>query len=137
MEKALFNYIAEIISDYPETDHYIKEREDELMNQFQEFKDENVGGGRAQFKQNTGVEDMAITLSEDRKLNNLRRHAIAVKKCLDTSDDTTNLIIKELYLQKHQYLTIAGVAAKVYLSDRAVRERRNRFFESVAKELGL
>lgn len=35
------------------------------MNNFQEFKDENVGGGRAENKKDESVANMAITLAED------------------------------------------------------------------------
>lgn len=137
LEKALFNYIAKIISDYPETERYIKEREDELTNQFQEFRDENVGGGRAQFKNNTGVEDMAITLATDKRLANLEKHAKAVDTCLAQCDEVTHKIISEMYLHKHQYLTIPGIAQKFRISERSVRNYRNRFFEQVADQLGL
>lgn len=136
-ENALFDYIAKIISDYPETERYIKEREDELTNQFQEFRDENVGGGKAQFKNNTGVEAMAITLATDKRLANLEKHAKAVDTCLTSCDELMHSIIDELYLHRHQYLTIQGIAQKFDVSERSVRNYRNRFFEHVADQLGL
>ncbi|QHB52463.1 DUF722 domain-containing protein [Lentilactobacillus hilgardii] len=137
LKKALFDYIAEIISDYPKTDQYIKEREDELMNQFQDFRDENVGGGRAQYKNNTGVQDMAITLAIDKRLNTLKRHAKAVEECLNETDDDTKIIINELYIKHHPTLNVYGVAERVNLSASQVKRRRSKFFETLSVKLGL
>ncbi|TLQ29492.1 DUF722 domain-containing protein [Lentilactobacillus parabuchneri] len=137
LKKALFDYIAEIISDYPQTNQYIKEREDELTNQFQEFRDENVGGGRAQYKNNTGVQDMAITLAIDKRLNTLRRHAKAVEQCLNECDSDTKAIIEELYIKQHPTLNVYGVAEKVNLSASQVKRRRLKFFEHLSNKLGL
>lgn len=137
MEKALFNYIAKLISDYPKTDSYVHTREEELMNKFQEFRDDNVGGGRMLNGKDTGTEDMAITLATDRRLTNIERHADAVEECLSSADDTTYQIIKELYLKQNREVTVYGVAQLVSLSERAVKYRRMKFFEAVAEKLGL
>lgn len=137
LKKALFDYIAEIISDYPQTNQYIKKREDELTNQFQEFRDENVGGGRAQYKNNTGVQDMAITLAIDKRLNTLKRHAKAVEQCLNECDPDTKAIIEELYIKQHPTLNVYGVAEKVNLSASQVKRRRLKFFEHLSNKLGL
>lgn len=116
---------------------YIKKREDELINRFQEFKDENVGGGRAQNKKDDGVECMAITLAEDRRLNNLKRNEEAVRKVLESSDPVTRDIIYELYLRENCILTLEGIAQEAHLSRSQVHRRRDNFFKEVAKELGL
>ncbi|MCI1699455.1 MAG: transcriptional regulator [Liquorilactobacillus sp.] len=137
MKRSIFNYIADIIREYPTSEMYIKKREDELINRFQEFKDENVGGGRAQNKKDEGVECMAITLAEDRRLNNLKRNEEAVRKILESSDPVTRDIIYELYLRENCILTLEGIAQEAHLSGTAVKKRRLKFFEKVAAELGL
>lgn len=137
MKKALFDYIALLISEYPDTEEYIAKREDELMNKFQDFKDENVGGGRAQNVKDEGVANMAVTLIDDRNIINIKRNAEAVGKCLDDCDDITYRIIYELYLKKHQKYTLDGVVDLVHISKSQVVKRRRRFFEAVAAERGL
>lgn len=137
MKRSLFNYIADIIREYPTSEMYIKRREDELINRFQEFKDENVGGGRTQNKKDEGVECMAITLAEDRRLNNLKRNEEAVRKILESSDPVTRDIIYELYLRENCILTLEGIAQEAHLSRSQVHRRRDNFFKEVAKELGL
>lgn len=137
MERSKFNYLATIIRDYPRTDTYIKNREKELMNRFNDLKDENVGGGRAQYKKNSGVEDMAIDLAEDLRLHVLRQHADAVKWCLDDSDMETQNIINELYLKEHIELNIWGVSQKVHMSVASCKNRRQVFFEKLASKLGI
>lgn len=137
MEREVFNYIAMIVRDYPTSEMYIHQRERELMNKFQEFKDENVGGGRAQNCKNESTERMAITLAEDRRLNNLKKNEEAVRKALELSDQITKDIIYELYLRENCILTLEGIAQKAHLSVAAVKKRRIKFFEKVAAEIGL
>lgn len=137
MEREVFNYIAKIIRDYPTSEMYINRREQELMNKFQEFKDENIGGGRAKNQRDESTERMAISLAEDRRLNNLKRNEEAVHKALQASDEITGDIIYELYLRENCILTLEGIAQKAHLSGTAVKKRRLKFFEKVAEELGL
>ncbi|MFT8823480.1 transcriptional regulator [Liquorilactobacillus satsumensis] len=137
MEREVFNYIAKIIRDYPTSEMYINRREQELMNKFQEFRDENVGGGRAQNRKDESIEHMAITLAEDRRLNNLKKNGEAVRKALQVSDKITEAIIYELYLRENCILTLEGIAQKAHLSVAAVKKRRIKFFEKVAEEIGL
>lgn len=133
----MFNYIADIIREYPVSETYIKKREDELMNKFQEFKDENVGGGRAQNRKDDGVEQLAITLAIDKRIENIKRNQEAVGKALENSAPETQDIIYELYLRENAIYNTEGVAQKVNLSVSQVRRRRNKFFEKVAIERGL
>lgn len=137
MEREVFNYIAMIVRDYPTSEMYINRREQELMNKFQEFKDENVGGGRAQNRKDESTERMAITLAEDRRLNNLKKNEEAVRKALESSDQITKDIIYELYLRENCILALEGIAQKAHLSVAAVKKRRIKFFEKVAAEIGI
>lgn len=137
MKKELFNYIACIIRDYPETDKKIAETEQELMFRFNDLHDENVGGGRAQYVNNEGVANMAITLAENNRINNLRRNADVVGKCLDECDEDTFEIINALYLHKHPEYTLDGIAQKIHISRAQAYRKRTSFFEEVAEKRGL
>jgi RinA family phage transcriptional activator len=137
LKRSKFNYIADIIREYPVIDGYIHNREVELTNKFQEFKDENVGGGRALNKRDESVADMAITMAEDKRLNNLRKNERAVRESLQESDPITQDIIYELYTRENCVYTLEGLAQKAHLSLAAVKKRRLRFFEKVAEKLGL
>lgn len=136
MEKEVFNHIAKIIYDYPSIDKYIHDREQALMYKYQEFKDENVGGGRAQNKRDEGVAYMAITIAEDRRLTSLRQAETAVRRSLESSDAITRDIIYELYLRENCILNLEGVAQKAHLSVSGLKKRRLKFFEKVAEKLG-
>ncbi len=137
MKRSTFNYIADIIREYPTIDEYIHRREQELMYKYQEFKDENVGGGSALNKRDESVAELAITVAEDRRLNNLRRNERVVRESLVESDAITKDIIYELYTRENCVYTLEGLAQKAHLSLAAVKKRRLRFFEKVAEKLGL
>lgn len=137
MKKALFDYIALLISEYPDTEEYIAKRENELMNRFENFRDENVGGGRAQYVNNEGVANMAISIADDRHILNLKRNAEAVENCLNDCDSLTRKIIYELYIRRPQKYTLDGVAGLVHLSKSQIVKRRRIFFEEIAKRRGL
>lgn len=118
LKTATFNYIAQIISEYPMTDMYIERLEKE--------KD--------------------ITLTKHRELVYLRDNQRAVgkvlKKCITSVgkgvfDNVTYDIIYELYLREIAILNLDGVANKSHLSISQVKKRRQAFFEEIAKERGL
>lgn len=134
MERATFNYIAKVLRDYPHLDQYIHEREQELQAPWREH-DENIGGGKATMS--NGQERMAITIADDRRLNNLRDRKKNVEHCLSLSDEVTRQVIKELYFVERPELTVHGVAEKAHADDTTVRRWRQHFFELMADELGL
>lgn len=118
METATFNYIAQIISEYPITDMYIERLE----------KEKNT------------------TVVKHKELVYLRENQRAVervlKKCITSIDqgaldNITYDIIFELYLRETAILNTEGIAQKVHLSVSQVRRRRQIFFEEVAKERGI
>jgi RinA family phage transcriptional activator len=136
-----------MIREYPLYDQHIKQREDELMNRFQEMQDENVGGGRAQNKKDESVADMAITLAEDKELINLKRNEQAIRKTLlkcasndkipALLDNITYDIIEEMYIHEMSMYTLQGIAMKTSLSVSQVKKKRQAFFEAVAHERGI
>lgn len=136
INRAVFNYIAKVLSDYPHIDEYIKSRERELMSPWQET-DENIGGGKSNVMVNT-PERMVITIADDRRLTNLEHNRDVVDRCLAKSDSATITIIHELYFKETPSFTLQGVADKLnYANESSVRKKRNRFFEMMANELGL
>ncbi|MFT9411556.1 hypothetical protein [Liquorilactobacillus hordei] len=146
MKRSTFNYIADMIRDYPASEEYIRQRRQELTNKFKEFKDENIGGGRALNKKDESVADTAITIAEDKELNNLKLNQLAVenalKKCIQSADkgildNITYDIIYELYLREIAILNLDGIANKSHLSLSQVKKRRLRFFEEVARQRGI
>ncbi|KRM95972.1 hypothetical protein FC19_GL001453 [Liquorilactobacillus aquaticus DSM 21051] len=126
-----------MIRDYPSAEEYIRRREQELMYRYQEFKDENVGGGRAENKKDEGVAQMAITIATDRRIENIKRNQKAVGQALKNSGEITQDIIYELYLRENGIYNTEGVAQKAHISVSQVRRKRNKFFELVAEERGL
>ncbi|GBG95204.1 transcriptional regulator [Ligilactobacillus salitolerans] len=146
MKRSVFNYLAEIIRDYPNTSKYISDRRQEIIYRHQEEVDENIGGGRQQGKRDESGEKMVITLAMDKRLRVLEEHAHAVEKCLKKCatyegvgllDQITYDIIYELYITDLQRYSLEGVAMECHLSVRQARNRREAFFEELAKELGI
>lgn len=146
VKRSIFNYLAEIIRDYPNTSQYVSDRRQEIMYRHQEEVDENVGGGKQQGKRDESTENMVITLAQDKRLRLLEEHAKAVEKCLKKCatyegvgllDQTTYDIIYELYITEFQRYSLEGVAMKCNLSVRQARNKREAFFEQLGKELGI
>ncbi|GBG94634.1 transcriptional regulator [Ligilactobacillus salitolerans] len=137
MKRGLFAFIREIIEDYPNYEKYIKQREDEIMYRHQEFVDENIGGGKAQNVRDESNEYIVISLSDDKRLNSLKRNYEAVHDCLKNTDEYTQGIIYELYIAENRLYTLNGIADKIGYSRNQVMRKRDAFFEAVAEELGL
>lgn len=135
MRKSTFNYIKDILSDYYQTDAYIKQREEELRHPFIEA-DLN-SSIRGQGNHSVATERMAITIAMDRRLWNLERNRDVVKDCLARADENTKEIIEKLYLQKNATVNLLGMSQRLFISKSKAYELRNDFFEAVADELGL
>lgn len=137
MRRTTFNYIAEILRDYPKIDKYIKEREKELRNPHFE-SDLNNG-----IKSNVGSSDkqlnMLITIDTDRRLSCLELNKKAVEYALDKADEDTKKIIAELYFRERPKYTIEGLVTNgfVYCSERSAKRLRTDFFECIADFLKL
>lgn len=132
------------IKDYPSIDKKIHDRREEILVPYNPFEDENIGGGRAENKKDESQEKMALKLASDNYLNKLHRQENAVCKVLHQCavnaeprrlDDTTYMIIDELYLKERRELTIEGIATRVNISRASVFRRRDAFLEAVKKEL--
>ena len=134
LERAKFNYLIQIIKDYPNVPKYLHEREDEILHPWRE-RDKNIGGGRA--TPSNGQERLLVKLSDDRRLNAIRTQYDAVGRCLANTDPDTFRIINELYLKPRTTLTVDGVADLLHMPTPTVRKRKSRFVETLADELGI
>lgn len=135
MRVSTFNYIKDILADYYRTDEYIKQREEELR---YPFKEKDLNSDIRSVGVNSAVtERLAITIATDRRLCNLERNRDVIRACLERSDEQTKKIIEELYLKRRPTLTLLGVAQQLYISKSQAYKLRNKFFESIADELGM
>ncbi len=137
MKKGLFNFIREIVEDYPNYSRYIAQREEEILYRYNEFQDENIGGGKAENVRDESNEYVAISLAEDKNLNSLKRQQNAISEALAHCGQTTYDIVYELYLRENQQYTLDGIARITHFSRRQVINLRNKFFEDVASRIGL
>lgn len=134
-------YIESLLEDYMNYYKHKAQREFELRHPFIPV-DENVGGGKAQFKPNDSVDRMLITLDEDVRLNNLRREHFAIKVCYEEAPEYVQQIVNELYFKpprNRKYLTIADlvVAHVIPISKTKAYDAFNDFLENIAKDLKL
>jgi len=82
VKQGTFKYIEQLLRDYPEMDNYIKQREEELIFPDELAIDQNIGGGRSSFISKP-TERMAITITEDKRLQMLIRYKRAIDKLID------------------------------------------------------
>lgn len=136
MRRSTFNYIEDMLRDYPHYNEYIKECEEEIRHPYVE-SDENIGGGRSVGKQERLTETI-VRINEDKRIRQMKRQQRAVANCLDRSNsDIVYQMCKELYFMNKRRLTLDGVAYKLNVSRRTLIRRREDFFIDLAKELGM
>ena len=134
-------YIIALLEDYPNYQTYCEQRKYELQHPATE-PDDNVGGGKAQFKQENRVDHMLILTDEDKRLNELRRIHYAFRVCLDEAPEDVHIICEELYFKKQRdrkYHSITDLcnAQVIFTSKTAAYDEFNIFLKSCAEELGL
>ena len=133
--------ITALLEDYPNYQSYIEQRKYELEHPISPI-DENVGGGKAQFRNRNEVLHMLITIDEDFRLNELRRIHHCIRICLDEASDDVRKICEELYFKKYRdrkYHAISDLcdAHIVYTGKTKAYDEFNDFLKDVASELGL
>ncbi|CCI81605.1 phage transcriptional regulator, RinA family [Lactobacillus hominis] len=141
MKKQTKAYIEALLEDYPHYSMYKAQREFELRHPYQE-RDENVGGGKAQFKKNDAVDRMLITIDEDKRLNSLWREHFAIQVCFEEATEDVQKIVKYLFFtdaKVRKYYSIRELAEdnKLSCSSATAYREFNQFLEEVAIELGL
>ena len=136
MKRSTFNYIKDILRDYPNIDKYIKERELELrIPHRQTDLNADIKGNRISDSMTT----MMITIEQDRRLSALERNKRIIEDNLQECDDDTRTIIEELYIKKYTQYTMDGLIQNglIHCSRSQAFNLRNYFFENVARELNL
>ena len=136
MKRSTFNYIKDILRDYPNIDKYIKEREDELRTPYRQTDlNADIRGNKISDSMTT----MMITIEQDRRLSALERNKRVIEDNLQECDEDTRTIIEELYIKKYTQYTMDGLVQNglIYCSRRKAFNLRDAFFENVAKELNL
>ncbi|AVK60547.1 transcriptional regulator [Lactobacillus sp. CBA3605] len=138
MKRSTIRKVEDILRDYPKINKYIEEREQELRYPTG-ISDENVGGGRAQYKYSNQTLSTLITIDEDRRLNALRRQREVIDDCLDGVGEDTEVIVSELYFRKRQRYTIDGLIVNHLLHcSRATAFRlKTQFITECAEGFGL
>jgi len=138
LKRSTIRKVEDILRDYPKIDKYIEEREQELRYP-STTGDENVGGGRAQYKYANQTLSTLITIDEDRRINALSRQREVIDDCLDGVGADTEVIVNELYFRKRQRYTIDGMITNHLLAcSRANAFRlKSQFISDCAKGLGL
>lgn len=138
MKRSTIRKVEDILRDYPKIDKYIEEREQELRYPTI-ANDDNVGGGRAQYKESNQTLDTLITIDEDRRINALKRQRLVIDDCLDGVGKDTEVIINELYFKKHRQYTLDGLIANriINVSRRNAFRLKNKSIEDCAKGFGL
>ncbi|MEI5994014.1 transcriptional regulator [Candidatus Enterococcus mansonii] len=137
MKKSTFNYIKDILADYPRVDEYIKQREEELRYPYRE-NDLNAGikGHGAGYD----VQDrLMITIEQDQRLAALERNKRVVSNLLEECCEDTKVIIQELYMRRMPKYTIQGLITNglIFVGRTKAFELRDWFFLQVAKDLNL
>lgn len=136
MRRSTFNYIEDMLRDYPHYNEYIKECEEEIRHPYVE-SDENIGGGRSAGKQEHLTETI-VRIDEDKRIRQMKRQQRAISRCLDRANsDIVYQMCKELYFMNKRRFTLEGVAYKLNVSRRTLIRRREDFFSDLAKELGM
>lgn len=136
MKRSTFNYIKDILRDYPNIDKYIKERELELRIP---HRADDVNSDIRGNKISDSMANMMITIEQDRRLSALERNKRIIADNLDECDKDTRTIIEELYIKKYTQYTMDGLVKNglINCSRSQAFNLRNSFFENVAKELNL
>lgn len=136
MKRSTFNYIKDILKDYPNIDKYIKDRMEELR---VPYRDADVNAGIRGSNTNDAIANLMITIEQDRRLAALERNKRIIDNNLQECDSDTRTIIEELYVKKYQQYTMDGLIShnKINVSRRNAYRLLNQFFENVADDLGL
>lgn len=137
MRTSVFHFIEDVLRDYPRTNSYIRDVQDNILAPYNPEHDENVGGGRKQNANNRGVEIQALTIDSDKAIRKLKEHHDIIEWTLEEADDATRTIITELYFKRTPTLTITGVAMSLNISRSAASRKRMYFFNQLVKRFGL
>lgn len=136
MRRSVFNFIEDMMRDYPHYNDYIKECEEEIRHPYVE-PDANVGGGSSPMRQES-LTDTIVKIDEDRRIRQMRKQQRAISKCLAHSHSSVAVeMCQELYFKDTPTLTLEGVSQKLNASKSMLSRHRLKLFDAIAKELGI
>ncbi|WP_167769327.1 DUF722 domain-containing protein [Weissella cibaria] len=113
-------------------DKQIKARE--MYLHFHNDVDENVGGGRAQYKFNNAVESQMITLEQDYELRELNHNKMIVEFWLRDINDKLYNMLKCRYGDN---MTWTEISLKLHYSETTLHIWKNEFKRSVGHYVDL
>lgn len=137
MRKSTFNYIKDILADYPKIDEYIRNREEELRYPHRESDlNADIRGNKSSYD---FQDNMMITIEQDQRLLGLERNKRVVAGLLEECCEDTEVIIRELYMRRMPKYTIQGLITNglIFVGRTKAFELRDRFFLEIAKDLNL
>lgn len=137
MRKSTFNYIKDILTDYPKIEEYIKQREEELR---YPYREDDLNSGIKGSGAGYNVQDsLMITIEQDQRLAALERNRRVVATLLEECCEDTKIIIQELYMRRMPKYTIQGLITNglIFVGRTKAFELRDRFFLEVGKDLNL
>jgi len=137
MRKSTFNYIKDILTDYPKIEEYIKQREEELR---YPYREDDLNSGIKGSGAGYNVQDsLMITIEQDQRLAALERNRRVVAILLEECCEDTKIIIQELYMRRMPKYTIQGLITNglIFVGRTKAFELRDRFFLEVGKDLNL
>jgi len=137
MNKAIKNYLEQILRDYPQTNSYIKHRTTQLLYPFHKHPSGFFKTGQITNEDGGGTAMLAIDIATDQRLHQLEINQAAIEYCLERSDELTVTIINELYFKAHPILSLEGLALKCNANKGTISRRRSQFFNMLAEQLGI
>lgn len=136
MKRSTFNYIKQILKEYPQINNHIKRRTEELQ---YPHRPDDVNAGIRGNKQSDAMANLMVTVEQDRRLSALERNKKVIEDNLNACGEDTETIIRELYLKRYPRYTMDGliVQGKISCKRSKAYELRNQFFENVSEDLNL
>lgn len=135
MERRQFMFVESMLERYPYFDNEIERRKQELSAQQDTEQDDNIGGGRAQNKENHGFENAVIKENDDWIVRRINLNKGSIREQLDLSSELVEKIITELYFKKHSVATVDSLAMKWSISRSQIVRMRGKFFSKLYKKL--
>lgn len=135
MERRQFMFVESMLERYPHFNNEIERRKQELRVSNNAEHDENIGGGRAQNKENHGFEGSVIKENDDWIIRRIDLNKKSISEQLDLSSELVEKIINELYFKKHSVATIDSLALKWSISRAQIARMRQKFFVGLYPKL--
>lgn len=133
LKLALFRYIEAELRDYPENRQRLKDmRSDMILKSPAPDEGSQISSRNSVSKP---TESTALQLITNKRLAALARTVTAIEKTVDMLDGDRRRLVELRYFEK--YLTPAGVAKELHISERTFYNWRDEVIKLIAVELGL